>query len=215
MNRILIGFLVSLLASQALTACAEQPLPPHYPVSGDGPNHHIEEFCRHEFTEPDTRNDRISRLLANGYIYQGPIHENGLNCTNVLFVRPSSGGSLVGGATQAPPPNEPATPHTSGSCNFPVESIQVCQSNRGYRFAIPSPGVCATGSVPLRTIRLDCSAISRPAYHACLTASGGWHPTHSWETCGSQGYTDAPGDFVPPGRSATQGVAPDDPSVAH
>lgn len=104
------------------------------------------------------------------------------------------------------------TPSTSGSCNFPVESVRVCLSSRGYSFAIPAPGVCATGSVPVRILRLACSDLRHPAYHACLTASGGWNPVHSWETCLSQGYTDAPGDFVPPGRSPTQGVAPDAPS---
>jgi len=86
--------------------------------------------------------------------------------------------------------------------------VQVCQSSRGYRFAIPHPGTCATGAAPVAVVRLTCEARDRPAYHACLDVSANWIPVTSWETCASHGWSDAPGDYVPPGRVPADGVGP-------
>ena len=105
----------------------------------------------------------------------------------------------------------PITP--GSSCSFPSESVEICESTRGYRFAIPSPGTCAAGSHGVGVVRLTCEALERPAYHACLDDLGHWTAVPSWEPCASRGLSDAPGDFVPPGRSAAQGVAPDPATV--
>ena len=107
------------------------------------------------------------------------------------------------GYTDAPAVTPPA------GCALPVESVTVCLSTRGYQFAIPSPSACALGARSVRTIRLSCADLARPAYHACLAAEGDWQAVRSWETCASRGMTDAPGDFIPPGRPASQGVGPD------
>lgn len=105
-------------------------------------------------------------------------------------------------------------PSTQGDrCSFPTEAVVFCMSTRGYRFAIPSPGTCAVGSRPLGAVRLTCEALEHPAHHACLDGAGHWTSVPSWETCASRGLSDAPGDFVPPGRSAAQGVAPDPATV--
>lgn len=105
----------------------------------------------------------------------------------------------------------PTTPGTG--CSLPSEAVEICESTRGYRFAIPSPGTCAAGSRGVGVVRLTCEALERPAYHACLDDAGHWTAVPSWEPCASRGLSDAPGDFVPPGRSAAQGVAPDPATV--
>lgn len=101
-----------------------------------------------------------------------------------------------------------------GSCSLPVAAVVVCRSALGYLFAIPAPGACAPGSVALRTLGLTCADLSRPAYHACLVGTSGWRALRSWESCASQGLQDAPGDFLPPGRTPAQGVTPDPPAGA-
>ena len=101
-------------------------------------------------------------------------------------------------------------------CTYPVEAVQVCESTRGYRFSIPSPGTCAEGSRSVGIARLTCGAETRdpPSYHACVGGATGWTAVRSWETCASRSLRDAPGDFVPPGRTAAQGVGPDPAPVA-
>lgn len=110
--------------------------------------------------------------------------------------------------SQAAAPPEPAAA-AAAPCELPAREVVVCESARGYRFAVPLPGPCAGGSRAVGVAPLTCEALSRPAYHACLDGSGGWTPVRSWETCRSRGMTDAAGDFVPPGRDPSQGVAPD------
>lgn len=101
-------------------------------------------------------------------------------------------------------------------CGIPAGYIRICQSSRGYRFAIPYPEPCAGGSQAAGAVQLTCEATSHPAYHACLNESGAWTPVHSWVSCDSRGLMNAAGDFVPPGRQPEQGVAPDaaDPALA-
>lgn len=98
---------------------------------------------------------------------------------------------------------------TRDTCTLPSASVRVCESSRGYRFAIPAEGACAAGSRTLGTLPLTCDAMDRPAYHACLDDRGGWISIRSWEGCAARRMADAPGDFVPPGREPEQGVAPD------
>ena len=46
-------------------------------------------FCR-EQSESD-RELVLNRLLAIGWVYAGPLNNDGLNCTIVLFTRPARG----------------------------------------------------------------------------------------------------------------------------
>ncbi len=112
-------------------------------------------------------------------------------------------------APPTPTPRAEAAAIAPGRCVLPVREVMVCQSSRGYRFALPAPGPCAPGSRPVGLAPLTCEALNRPAYHACLDSAGAWFGIRSWETCGARGLSDAPGDFVPPGRAPEQGVAPD------
>jgi len=125
-----------------------------------------------------------------------------------LATRPSTPENTAPAAEATAAPAAEAT--ATASCALPAEAVRVCLSSRGYRFAIPWPGAdCAPGSAHYAYVRLTCDALTHPAYHACLDASGEWTAVRSWETCASRGRVDAPGDFVPPGRQPSQGVAPD------
>lgn len=122
-----------------------------------------------------------------------------------LATRPSSPPQTV----TEPSSYQPVTLPSPSACAFPVDTVQVCQSTRGYRFAIPSPETCAPGSYATGVARLTCEARERPAYHACINVRGEWVSLRSWESCRVFNMTDAPGDFVPPGRTPEQGVVPD------
>lgn len=125
--------------------------------------------------------------------------------------RNAIGGSIASGRVSNG--GTSSTSPVGAGCSLPVEAVVVCQSSQGYLFAIPAPGRCAMGAQAVRTISLTCADLSRPAYHACLEGTSGWRPARSWETCASLGLEDAPGDFVPPGRTRSQGVAPDQPNA--
>lgn len=65
-----------LLMVMALVAagCGEKPVTEYRAVM----------FCREDITEFDTR---LKQLFKDGFRYAGPLHQNGINCTNVLFVK--------------------------------------------------------------------------------------------------------------------------------
>ena len=117
-------------------------------------------------------------------------------------------GYLLSSRPSTPTQNTPPPVPFSAECGIWVREVQVCRSTAGYLFAHPSVGICPQGSTPVRVVPVSCSDVDRPAYHACLSANGSWTPVRSWETCSLHGMTAAPGDFVPPGRSPEQGVAP-------
>jgi hypothetical protein len=127
-----------------------------------------------------------------------------------LIARAVSSSPSQPSAPTEPPPVPASMERAEPSCRLPVAAVLVCLSTQGYRFAIPSPGICGEGSRPAGIVDLTCDALSHPAYHACIDAgSGAWSPLPSWETCASRGLSDARGDFVPPGRDPALGVAPD------
>ncbi len=43
------------------------------------------EFCRDEQREMQTTT--LNQLLNDGWIYRGPLNNNGINCFNILFER--------------------------------------------------------------------------------------------------------------------------------
>ena len=110
----------------------------------------------------------------------------------------ANGGS---GGTRA----EPSPP----TCTLPVRTVQVCRSRHGYRFAVPSPAECPTGSTAAGIVQVNCDSVNNPAYHACIDDTGNWTPVVSWETCETHGLYNTTGDFVPPGRAPGDGVGPD------
>lgn len=123
-------------------------------------------------------------------------------------------GYLVSSATRpssAPDPLPP--PQGNESCGLHVTAVNICESVRGYRFALPSTSPCPLDSALVREQPITCDVLNHPAYHACINTTGGWRPVHSWVNCADIGMQDAPGGFVPPGREPSQGVGPDAPSV--
>lgn len=108
--------------------------------------------------------------------------------------------------TESPVSSAPSI--QTNRCEFPVASVRVCVSSLGYRFALPWPSECPTGSTPDGAVQLTCEALDHPAYHACIRSDRQWEPVYSWISCASRGETDAPGDFLPPGRIPAQGIAP-------
>lgn len=44
----------------------------------------ILQLCREDYIPAERR---IELLMDMGYIYSGPLYNNGINCTNILFVR--------------------------------------------------------------------------------------------------------------------------------
>lgn len=113
-------------------------------------------------------------------------------------------GYLIVSATRSSSPPPPPQPE----CRFPVDAVLACESRHGYRFAVPWPSAdCGTGAREVGRVPLTCEAERRPAYHACVGADG-WRSQVAWESCPSIRMAYAPGDFVPPGRTPTQGVAP-------
>lgn len=122
---------------------------------------------------------------------------------------------LISRATDRPAPAyvpRSADPSPAAECVLPATQVRVCESSRGYRFALPMASPCPESSRELGAVPLTCDALNRPAYHACLGAQGQWSAARSWESCESIGLVDAPGDFVPPGRTPGQGVMPDAPA---
>lgn len=109
---------------------------------------------------------------------------------------------------EALPPRGPV-PRAALPCGIPAGYVRVCVSSQGYRFALPYAEACPSGSVPSGAVQLTCDALRRPAYHACLSETGAWSSVHAWVSCAERGLLNAAGDFVPPGRSPAQGVAPD------
>lgn len=89
------------------------------------------------------------------------------------------------------------------NCTLPYSFVVVCQSSRGYRFALPPVlergAYCPPGSIRLGTVRMTCEALVHPAYHACIGGPRGWERLESWVSCASRSMVNAPGDFVPEG----------------
>jgi hypothetical protein len=153
----------------------------------------------------------------------GSSSSGGSDSTGWIVLGIAAAAAAIGGiiylATLRPgpdPASAASTPTSSSNlqpaeppCILPdVRAVRVCQSSRGYRFALPPSSPCGAGSTDVGSVPITCSALWHPAYHACLNGAGEWSARPSWETCASAGLVDAPGDFVPPGRSPTQGVSP-------
>lgn len=120
-------------------------------------------------------------------------------------------GYAVRSSSAQPTPEPAATSAASSdlsSCGIYVSAVQVCRSPRGYLLAWPTVGSCPNLAEPVRVIPLTCGDVERPACHACVDGRGGWQAVRSWETCDSAGMLDARGDFLPPGRDASDGLGP-------
>lgn len=115
------------------------------------------------------------------------------------------------------PPTAPPTETSATSapasvamlpCGIPSGYVRICVSSRGYRFALPYAEPCPSGSTAAGAVQLTCDALQHPAYHACLSETGAWSSVHAWVACRERGLLNAAGDFVPPGRTPEQGIAP-------
>lgn len=130
-------------------------------------NHHIEEFCRHDGTAPDMRNSRLTMLLSQGFIYQGPIHQNGLNCMDILFVRQA--------------PDSAATVASAPAHALPLR----CYTREG----MPTPSRAASCAAAGLFERRDGSP--SPETLHCFTLSGD-PVTTTQAHCADAGYRDSP-----------------------
>lgn len=87
-------------------------------------------------------------------------------------------------------------------------TVRICESVLGYRLGLPLQQQCPEGSRFYGTETVACASTVPRYYHACITGPSGWVSRPATVSCASMGWADAPGNFVPPGRSATDGVGP-------